>query len=753
MVKKLISLALSAVISASVLTSCASLERQTEQRAALDPKITITSSDASEAAAWLDARLDTVPHRVVIGTDAAAYGVDVSALEKDGYIIRNLGGEVALFARTSDGLDRAARKYAKAVESGAQIEDATYHEGYRVKRVEIAGRDISEYTIYCENDDILSAAARELASRIAEACGSELPVSNEAPAAPYISLGYVHDVSLNTCGYRWSVSDDGLTIDCSDGYTPTSAHFAVTRFLENELGWLGLTFGYEALEEADLISIDAGKSGGETNAFQYVCPYGDQYSVGDCFDHSYGDHYGGFTTTHMCGIPQCCHGLQSHQFGKDTANNSSSVWALEQPCYLDDDFYEACVEDVSAYIQAQLGAGKEIGKDFFFVDIAAGDNGNWCKCKDCRKMYRDEGNTEAGAVVKWANRLTETLNEKYEGLAYGIFAYAGTNKPPKTIVPNSSIYITFCYDMSCDIHAHSGADCTGDQLISTANPDDHRTVTLSPYLEEWTKLTGNMYVWFYGMDLSLHSESYVDMIVDDMRYFNSVGVTGLFWEAEDAGFSTGKVAKWLMSEMTWKPDMTDEEADAYLDRVLRAIYGEDSADLVKEYITATETVQKNGPCAHCWFNAVTETGATPTVSPVMWAMNFDTFFDLIERARLAASSKAEEWRLTKLSMCCIYNGCLASYFDAYESGDDDRCSELCRRYALICERFRAFGFDPTISWTFSELKKSENLDVFDDLELIAWTVWAKSAPRFMNMTTPTRAKPERIAAIIAERKG
>ena len=39
------------------------------------------------------ARLDAIPDRIVLGTDADGYGVDVSALENDGYFIRALGGE------------------------------------------------------------------------------------------------------------------------------------------------------------------------------------------------------------------------------------------------------------------------------------------------------------------------------------------------------------------------------------------------------------------------------------------------------------------------------------------------------------------------------------------------------------------------------------------------------------------------------------------------------------------------------------
>ena len=115
MMKKTICILLAALMLAAALASCAVLPR-----AAISAKIRLTSSDAAEAAAWLETRLgERLTDRVVLGTSADGYSVDVSALEDDGYFIRSLGDEVALLAKTAEGLDRVVRKYAKAVESGA----------------------------------------------------------------------------------------------------------------------------------------------------------------------------------------------------------------------------------------------------------------------------------------------------------------------------------------------------------------------------------------------------------------------------------------------------------------------------------------------------------------------------------------------------------------------------------------------------------------------------------------------------------
>ena len=114
--KRFLAVALAAIMLAAALASCAA----PSATAGIGANIRLTSSDGESAALWLTERLgDKLTDRVVLGTSADGFGVDLSALEDDGYIIRDLGEKTALFARTADGLDRAIRKYAKTVESGA----------------------------------------------------------------------------------------------------------------------------------------------------------------------------------------------------------------------------------------------------------------------------------------------------------------------------------------------------------------------------------------------------------------------------------------------------------------------------------------------------------------------------------------------------------------------------------------------------------------------------------------------------------
>ena len=722
MSKKLLSLILAAIFAASALASCAASEAGT-----INASIRVTSSDAEDAAAWLDARLgDAIPGRVVIGTDADGFGVDISALEDDGYVIRAAGSDTVLFARTEAGLDRAVREYAKAVEAGSPVADVTYHEGARVKRIEIAGRDVAEYTIYVPDDERVIAAANTLASDVERACGVKIPVAVGEAAAPYISLGYVHDESLGTVGYTWDVGEDGLTLGFSDKYAQTSPAVGVKRYLEKALDWFGLSYGYEDLPAADLVSINAGESGSDACDFDYIAFYGDVSSAPDRIPNSNPSYYN---------IVHACHGILANKIAGDLSNSPDKPWMYDEPCWLSEDFYEYSLQDLTDYIEAKIDAGYVPGDTLRFIDVAQSDNAGWCTCKACSKMYKDEGFTHAGEVLTWANRVSEELNKTYPGIYYGVFAYWDTKKPAKTIVPNDLLYITYCFDCNCSLHVLDGSECkTGEPKQGTQYRKDHDNATVCSYFEEWEKLTPRIYAWYYGIGNGLLSVDYIHTVRDNLRYLYDHGVKGLFWEAEDEGYNTTKAARILSYYYAWDVDMSDEEYDALYERTLRTLYG-DGVGYIKDFIDEETRIYLNTNCATCWG----WDNVHASVNPVMWKDEYDLLFDLVEHALPLACDKLQERRLTKLSCSCIYKCSLSSYFDAYDAYDDERCEELCRRYALIYGRLLGIGIDMTAIRPFA----GKDAVMYErDLLTMAWkNDWLENA-EVIGMKIPTRPAPD-----------
>lgn len=672
--KKLISITLAAIMVVAALAGCAS-EKNT-----IDPQIRMTSSDAADAAEWLDQRLGTIPDRIVIGTQTDGYGIDVSALENDGYIIRNLAGEIALFAKTADGLDRAVRKYAKSVEAGIGVEDVTYHEGTRIKKITVAGRDISEYTIFCDDDERLRTAAGTFSDRIAEACGAVLPISTDSPRAPYILVRFVRDGELKNVGYRWNVTEDGITFDCSDVYKNNSANVALTRFLVNRLDWFGLDFGFEDLPSADLIEIKSGENGTETPCFDWARPTSGQWG-------EYLPHYGLDLGPRIAADS----GIQLNQFGGELSTSRWGTWTEDQPCWLDEDFYDIARADIVKYIEDRLASGQVIGEDFTYIDIAQGDNRNWCKCTKCMKqMVVDR--SQSGSVITWANKISEDLNETYPGLYYYVFAYNETRVPPKVTKPNELIYITYSYNHPCSSHTLDGTHCTtfdnwpNDKGLATRND------VMAEQVRTWAKMTPKLTVWTYGSCDGLMSMNYVHTVRDDIRFLYYSGVAGHYGEGEDNSFDPNWIARWLEYSLYWDIDMPDEKYDALYSRIVRILYG-DGYDLVREYVDLHGQAFENGKCETCYHAYAIGRIQDEPINKEFISANYDLMFDLMERAISLADSADTERRSIKLQCSCIFQGSIASFESASNAGDDARVSVIKERYALIAARLSAYGID------------------------------------------------------------
>lgn len=711
--RKQICLIMCLVIIISSFVSCSMPDKS-----AKDERITVASSDAQPYADWIENRLGTVNDNIVIGVGSdEAYGVDMSNFEDDGYIIREHGGDVLIFGATGDGLDLAVRKYAKAAETSYVSElDEVYHEGERIKKLTVAGCDISEYTVVYPaadcNENMLFAVG-ELVRLIEKACGVVLPVVPDATDDKVIEFAFSDDPALKDDGYVYTVTDGKLRIE---GARARGCMNGVWRFLQNELDWTGLIYGDSYLTPAEHVDVAEGTERTETPAFAFLNMYRmywGSYKNEKGNPTSAQNSYGTYT--------QACHGMQAYKFCEED-------FLYNQICYTDEFRYYECYDNVEAYIQRRLDAGERIGYELKEIDIAQGDNNNYCMCKNCSAVNKEEGG-KVGAVVRFANRLSEELNEKYPGLVYKIFAYSGTNKAPKKTAPNEFIYITFCYDMNCSNHKIDGSECTSTVAINGRNNKDY-----AEWIESWTALTDNVYVWIYALDTTLQQYTVIHNIYDDFRYIHGLGIQGVFWQCQYDGLGIQRVEHQLLAELNWNMDMTEEEFEELLCRILEKEYG-DGWSYIRDYIDIWQKSQQTVGCWQCW-GWIYQGLWDIRYSTDYYALEFDTCVKLLENAVSLANSAAQEARAEVFTCHMYYEGCYSSYFNAYNAGDEERIAVLSDRYDLLISRMKENGFDPQAVFTVdgSRVAFKENLyeaawsDWRGDYELITGKLLPSDAP-------------------------
>ena len=456
-----------------------------------------------------------------------------------------------------------------------------------------------------------------------------------------------------------------------EGAVKRGCMYGVWRFLQKECGWTSLIYGDSDLLEAEHLDVPATASRQETPVFSYLNmyihywgSYNNEKGTPAEAQNSYGT------------IPHCCHGL--HFF-------SGTGGADKQICYTDDDIYEMCRDNVRDYIEAQLAAGKVIGRDFLAVDIAQNDTSEYCTCRECMKVFSAEG-SNSGAVVRFANRLSEELNEDYPGLYYQIFAYAGSNAAPLKTKPNEFIHVTFCSDMNCSNHVFDGSECNGKSTFNQLTNKNYAT-----WLESWCRVSENVYVWFYALDGALQQYTTIDNMYRDFRYFRDIGINGMFWQCQFDGLGIQRVQHQLLAEFQWNMDISEGDFEYLLCDILKKEFGSGWSS-VREYIKMWDESQKRIKCWHCWggWNYPWDTRYDGNY----YDDHFETMVSLLEDAVTRADSKEQQIRAENFTCHMYYEGCYSLYFKAEAAGNTELMQTLSDRYDLMIERLYKHGFDP-----------------------------------------------------------
>ena len=685
--KKLLSLILAAIILAAVLASCAAAPG-----AAISANIRVTSSDASDAAAWLTERLgDRLTDSVVLGTATDGYALDLSALENDGYFIRACGGEDVLFAKTADGLDRAVRKYAKMVEAGA-VADVTFHEGYRVKSLTVCGEDISAFAVVVDDDDkyCQSFAASELVSYIEKTCGARLAkytaaeygALEEKPAVIRLTTDYP---ALGDEAFRITVAEDAITIA---GGRYRGCMYGVYDLLE-DIGWrfvnapLDSASSYiEYLYENENVDLTPALDREERPAIGYRTIHG---GTGSGANGNIGAKYrvsGAAFGYGLTGI--ACHGIEHY---KSELMDAGLFSGKGQPCFTDPDVIDLVTELSLERVGNSVRSGAVIGRDIVTVDVAQFDDGGFCRCKRCQDAIKLDG-SDSGPVLAFTNAVAAALDEEFPGVYASMLAYSGTNMPPAKTKPLDNVRISYCIyvgqsSFSCSNHSVSGDEC----LTQTGMTNKK----FGNELKGWASICNNdnLDVWYYpftcygwGFDSPI-----ADQVFESMKWLTSLGcVNGMMFHSNTGtGVVLHSLISYVGSKLMWNGDMTKEEYDDCVKEWFDICYGE-SSDYIYPYFRQCIIA---GDRMGCWCSYFTANDQK--VDNEYMAAHFDKWWEDFNLALCVAESAAQ-YKYVELYMGgMLYICCGITYDERYTNGGEASRSAFLERYSALYGIFKKYN--------------------------------------------------------------
>ncbi len=722
-VKKLTSAFLAAVMLSSAV-SCGTV--QPERGAAA------VSASAAVYADWLTDRIGNSADGITVGIaeDAESYGVNLDSLRDEGFVIRKSGGDAVIFGKTEDGLDRGVRYFANYCTDTDEV-NYTYGEGCKVKKLTIAGNDISEYSVYLadeDRDECHSLAASEIRKYIGDACGFYPEIVNTESQRMIVIDRITEDdprySTLGVEGFTISVENGNLYIT---GGTLRGCLYGVYEFLESYVGYCFLydhkaftgdlapdSFAIDYLYEAEHIDIPEGTLDTQTPSFELrdnfcglLTEKTPEYAVKmkGMNDGTYNN------PLYNCyGINKVAiHGLSRNHFYQQYFDIPAVDLDSSQPCFIDADFIEASKEYAINRIQLLKNQGQVVAD----IDMSQLDSAIFCHCSDCMEYIALDGGY-IGPVLYYTNIIADAVAEAYPGedIYVDMFAYWGTSSVPKTTRPRDNINVSYCYyndlhKSACYAHPAHGRDCDLDESVSN--------VIYGEEFEGWCEIANRVTVWYYpgawGCS-AIASPTFMNLR-EDFEYFASFeNMYGMFIcpGFGDSGQVDDLITFYLMHRLFWNADMSEEDYQGYIKEYMYIMFGDGY-----EYIYDALMEREKAIIDDCWtvmgFNTPTD-----RVNFGVTADRFEADITMFDRAAELACTAEQEERVLLLSRTMYFTGLVATHTEWYLEGDDEsraRYTEIynCFKELAISTEFRPDG-------RFSDIVTEESFNIEENIAVI-----------------------------------
>lgn len=593
-----------------------------------------------------------------------------------------------------------------------EMDDNNTDGAYRVDEIKIGGRNISRFTIvYPESVDnpecvltSMAFAAGELRDHINEACGITLNIAyDNDPSVTGYKIRYSYDAEdefdLGKEGFNFEAADDGdFNITCG---TMRGAVYATYTFLEDFVGFRFLTDSIKYLYKDGIKNIPLGYHDRQVPTARYRAIGANDpgrnfaqmkinASEGGAIEASKGRAYelgGAVGTTYLH-----AHSFVYYMAGFENRNDPelNSVGGGTQPCMTEEATYDKIIDFMYKLVEWRMSdeVGQVPGLHFTQISCSANDNGNFCTCADCKKVYQEEASV-AGALIRLCNRVTEKFCADYPMLEVYTSAYAGAHIPPKMTRPDPRLNICFC-SVGCNNHSlRNTEECVeagGNRRLMTYATYDGEQIPQSNvewmgWLDGWLELTDNVWFWYYTDNWAYYVSPAPNVFnfYDDIKYLTEKGIKGFYLEgdADRINYSFEALRSYLMTKVMWHPEMTEEEYIDLMEEFLMIYYG-DGWENMKELLYMENIC---GDLKGCWTNNFDY--PWEEYDKGYYADNYEHMRDLLAAAYDAAKTPEQKERVEKCSMHVNFLGLSATYVKDWVNGNSASQQKYRERYEWL----------------------------------------------------------------------
>lgn len=239
-----------------------------------------------------------------------------------------------------------------------------------------------------------------------------------------------------------------------------------------------------------------------------------------------------------------------------------------QPCLSNPDVLKIVTNEVLSIINRY--------PNFTFYDVSQLDNESYCTCRHCKELEKKYGG-QSGIIIWFVNQVAREVKKQYPDKYIGTFAYHYSRSAPSNIKPEDNVVVRLCDSDCCFVHP----------LSEKCNEQNS---AFMKDLEDWSKLTKNIYIWDYIVNYGNYMTPFpnIHVLGPNLKTFAEYGVIGVYEEAQSAtlGNAFEELKCWVLAQLMWNPDLNTEEL---VSQFINDYYG-DAGKEIQEYYNLCQSL-------------------------------------------------------------------------------------------------------------------------------------------------------------------
>jgi len=219
------------------------------------------------------------------------------------------------------------------------------------------------------------------------------------------------------------------------------------------------------------------------------------------------------------------------------------------------------------------------------IGLWPNDIPEWCECEKCVAFDTQGEDKEllhkpviTRRYISFCNTVAEEVAKEFPDKRLSVIAYHTAVIPAEDMVPAPNIDICFAPYDECYAHSLGERGCKRNRFFAEN-------------LQKWVEQSSRVYLYGYYLKGTWGQLPFPinGRIIEDMRYFQEIGMMGANTQAELITWKTHGLIYYTYAKALWD---TEVNLDEILDDYCAGFY-KDSASVMKKYLLRLEEAMKN----------------------------------------------------------------------------------------------------------------------------------------------------------------